>query len=339
MRGKSIIAGVSTAANLAVAADNTVRNLYQGNGSTTWLENLRVRSNGNVLTTVIGPPANLLSFDPSQEDPEPVLLATFPSILGLSGITEVSHDVFYITGANTTGENIQDPPKNATKVWKVDFNTGNGSVPAIELIAEPVLPLVTDFNGLTTFNESIILASATFEDTVVAMDINTGDYWTAFDDAQMSSINGIKVGQDGYLYWTASSGLVRAPLYDNLTLGTSQALYSGSYDDFAVSYDGFALAQNGTRYAYVSSNTDAIQQLVFDDATGNVSSASYVAETTNTTTWGKATGCDFGRTASQKNKVYCVTGGSLTTGSTLGGQLFEITLYEESAKTDCISIC
>ncbi|KAK6220612.1 hypothetical protein LQW54_002057 [Pestalotiopsis sp. IQ-011] len=248
----STVANVFAAASVYAAAADTVRNLYQGNGSTTWLEDLR-------------------------QDPEPVLLATFPSILGLSGITEVSHDVFYITGANTTGENISDPPKNATKVWKVHFKNINGSIPAIELIAEPVLPLVTDFNGLTTYNDSIILASATFADTVVAMDINTGYYWTAFEDSEMSSINGIKVGSDGYLYWTASDSLLRAPLYDNFTVGASEAIYSGSYDDFAVSYDGFALAQNGT--------------------------------------------------ASQKNKVYCVTGGSQETGSTLGGQLFEITLY------------
>ncbi|KAF3762092.1 hypothetical protein M406DRAFT_352603 [Cryphonectria parasitica EP155] len=326
MHSNSVLFGLSAVANLA-SATATVRTLYQGNGSTTWVENLRVRSNGNVLATQIGPPANLLSFDPSQEDPEAVLISTFPSILGLSGITEVSHDVFYITGANTTGSNISDPPKNATKVWKVDFNQGDGNNPAIELIAEPVLPLVTDFNGLTTFNETIILASATFQDTVVAMNVDTGDYWTAFEDSLMSSINGIKAAADGYLYWTGSSGLARAPLYDNLTLGTAELIYDGSYDDFAISYNGFALAQNGTRYAYMASNEDTIQQLVFNDVTGNVSSASDVAGTTNATEWGKSTGCDFGRTTWQKNKVYCTTGGVLTTGSTVGGQVFEITVY------------
>lgn len=315
------------AASASVASGATVRQLFQGNGSTTWLENVRVRSNGNVLATQIGPPANLLSFDPSQAEPEAVLIQNFPSILGLSGITEVKPDVFVITGANTTGSNISDPPVNATKVWIVDFNQGQGNNPLIELIAEPVLPQVTDFNGLTTFNETTILASATFQDTVVAMDITTGDYWTVFDDALMASINGIKVGQDGYLYWTGNSGLARAPLYSNLTLGTAESLYDGSYDDFAVSYDGFALATDGTRYAYMADNEDAIQQLIIDDATGNVTSAVLVAETTNSTTWGKPTGCDFGRTESQKNKVYCVSGGSLTTGSTLGGQLFELTVY------------
>lgn len=324
MYTKSIILGLLAAVNLAAA--DSYRLLYQGNGSTTWLENLRVRSNGKVLTTVIGPPANLFSFDPTAEDPEPVLLGTFPSILGLSGITEVSHDVFYITGANTTGSNIEDPPVNATKVWKVDFNQGGDDSPTIELIAEPVLPLVTDFNGMTTFNESIILASATFQDTVVAMDINTGDYWTAFDDSKMSSINGIKVGSDGYLYWTASSGALRAPLYENLTIGAAEVLYSGSYDDFAVSYDGFALATNGSRYLYVADNEDLIQQLIVD-ATGNVTSATTAAEGNNATTFGKPTGCDFGRTTEQKNKVFCTTGGSLTAGSDVGGQLFEITLY------------
>lgn len=325
MHTKSVTVAFSAAISL-VAADS-YRTLYQGNGSTTWLENLRVRSNGKILTTVIGPPANLFSIDPTEEDPEPVLISTFPSILGLSGITEVSHDVFYITGANTTGSNISDPPKNATKVWRVDFNQGSADSPKIDLIAEPVLPLVTDFNGLTTFNESIILASASFQDTVVAMDVNTGDYWTAFDDAEMSDINGIKAGADGYLYWTSTSGAVRAPLYDNLTIGTSEVLYSGSYDDLAVSYDGFKLATNGTRYLYMADNEDIIQQLVVDEITGNVTSATTAIESNNATTIGKPTACDFGRTAEQKNKVYCTTGGSLTAGSTIGGQLFEITLY------------
>lgn len=325
MHSKSITMAFSAAVSLAAA--DSYRTLYQGNGSTTWLENLRVRSNGKVLTTVIGPPANLFSFDPTEKNPEPVLIRTFPSVLGLSGITEVSHDVFYITGANTTGSNISDPPKNATKVWRVDFNQGGHNSPKIDLIAEPVLPLVTDFNGLTTFNESIILASATFQDTVVAMDINTGDYWTAFDDSEMSSINGIKAASDGFLYWTASSGVVRAPMYDNLTIGASEVLYSGSYDDLAVSYNGFKLATDKTRYLYMADNEDLIQQLVVKDSTGNVTSATTAAESNNATTFGKPTACDFGRTAEQKNKVYCTTGGSLTAGSDIGGQLFEITLY------------
>lgn len=326
MYTKSISLAFATAISAAAADDYKL--LYQGNGSTTWLENLRVRSNGNILTTVIGPPANLLSFDPTKEDCEPVLIRTFPSILGLSGITEVDHDVFIITGANTTGSNIQDPPKNATKVWKVDFNKGGPTTPQIDLIGEPVLPLVTDFNGLTTFNESIILASATFEDTVVAMDINTGEYWTAFEDSEMSSINGIRVGSDGYLYWTASNGAVRALLNDDLTIGDAEVLYSGSYDDLAVSYDGFQLAGgDGTKYLYMAANQDLIQQLIIDEATVNVTSAITVATANNATTWGKPTSCDFGRTEAQKNKVYCTSGGSLTTGSSLGGQLFEITVY------------
>ncbi|PSR79580.1 hypothetical protein BD289DRAFT_339004, partial [Coniella lustricola] len=302
------IAGL--AASASVASGASVRQLYQGNGSTTWLENLRVRSNGNVLVTEIGPPANLLTFDPTQADPEAVVIQTFPSILGLSGITEVKPDVFVITGANTTGSNIADPPLNATKVWLVDFNQGQGNEPLIELIGEPVLPQVTDYNGLTTFNETIILASATFQDTVVAMDITTGAYWTVFDDPLMASINGIKASDDGYLYWTANSGLVRAPLYEDLTLGTAETVYEGSYDDFAVSDRGFALSVNGTRYAYMASNEDAVQQIIFDDATGNVSSAAFIAQTTNATEWGKGTACDFGRADWQKNKVYCTTGGS-----------------------------
>lgn len=176
----------------------------------------------------------------------------------------------------------------------------------------------------------MILGSSSFESTVVALDIRTGHYWTALNDSSMSDINGIKASDDGYLYWTSSSGFFRAHLYKNLTIGAAEPLYTGSYDDFQVSYDGFALAKDGTRYAYMASNTDQIQQVIFDDATGTVSSTSYVAGTTNATTWGKSTGCDFGRTKAQKNKVYCTTGGSLTAGSSIGGQLFEITVYNDT---------
>lgn len=326
MHAKSIRAGLSTVA----AAATSYRQLHQGVGNRTWMENLRVRSNGNVLTTVIGPPAHLYSFDPTETNPEPVDIGSF-SVAGLSGITEVSHDIFIITGSDFTSATIEEPPLNTSKIWKVDFNQGGPDSPTIDLISEPVLPLVTVFNGETNFNESIILAAAPYDDSVVALDINTGAYWTAFNLTEMASVNGIKVGADGFLYWTAPSvGVVRAPLSADMTLGAPQFLHNASYDDLAVSPNGFGpAATNGTRYLYMADwDVDGIQQLVLDEATGNVTSATIVAEGNNVTTWGKPTSCDFGRTAAQKNKIYCNTGGdqSATPDSGLGGQLFEITL-------------
>lgn len=342
MHTKALRAGLSTAA----AATASYRQLYQGIGNTTWMENLRVRANGHVLTTVIGPPANLLSFDPSAPNPAPVVVSTFPSVVGLSGITEVTPDVFIITGSNFTGATVDDPPVNTNHIWKVDFNNNSSNAtdqqPTIELIAEPVLPLVTVFNGATTYNASLILAAAPYDDAVVALDVNTGAYWTAFEKIpEMVSINGIKVDHAaGYLYWTAPDyGVVRAPLSLDTwgPLGAAQVLHNATYDDLAVSPVTTTTTTKGTNGTVTSTkvlymadwDVDGIQQLVLDEATGAVLSATIVAEATgNGTTWGHPTGCDFGRTAAQRNKIYCNAGTSETSTADagLGGQLFEITL-------------
>lgn len=282
------------------------------------------------MATVIGPPANLVEFDPSLSSPEEVVLHTFDSILGLSGITEIQPDVFIITGANTTGENIMDPPLNATGVWRVDFNQGNGTVPAVELIANPTAPAVTDFNGLTTYNESLILASASFEDSVFALDVNTGDYWEVIKDATMPSINGIKLN-DGFLYWTSTDGFFRAELYEDLTIGAVQNLTTGSFDDFAVSPNGFAVSGNaasaGYKYAYIAGIENVIEEVVLDAASGEVISTGVVDGATNSTTVARPTGCEFGRTKDQENKLFCTTGGAMSTNFEIGGQLLELTLY------------
>lgn len=295
-------------AGLRAAAEPTLRTVYQFSSNDTWLENVAVRSNGIVLTTEIGPPANLLAFNATQEDAEPTIVASFDSILGLSGITEVTPDVFYITGANTTSDNIQDPPKNATHVWRVDF-TASDDEPAVTLVARPTTPL-TDYNGLAAYNETIVLASASFQGSIYALDVATGDTWQAFEDDLMAGINGIKV-QDGYVYWTSGSDFVRAEIdAGNFTVGAGElvALSSTTFDDFALSPDGFVLGgnatyANGTKFAYAATaGYNSVMQIAFDVAAGT-NETSIIAGSLNSTEVAEPTGVAFGRAEGQLNKI------------------------------------
>lgn len=318
-----------------VAAEYSVRTVYQFEANDTWLENVRVRSNGIVLATEIGPPASLLAFDPFATDADSVLIwnYTFDAVLGLSGLTEGAPDVFYVTGANTTSANIRDPPANATKLWRVDFNTDE---PTIDLIASPVSPL-TDFNGLTTYNESIILASASFESSIYAVNVDTGDYWQAFIDDEMSDINGIKYA-DGYVYWTEGDPFVRAPIYSNFTLGAAEIIADGySIDDFALMPAGFRLNStvgNDTLYAYLcEGSSNVILQVAFDAVTGGNNVTEIVAGASDSIEVAEPTGAYFGRAAGQTDKIYVVTGGGSGVAvdvdgveTAVGAQLLEITL-------------
>ncbi|RAL00745.1 uncharacterized protein BO80DRAFT_475216 [Aspergillus ibericus CBS 121593] len=239
-----------TASDTLASASLPVRTVYQFSSNDTWLENLAVRSNGIILATEIGPPASLLAFDPRSPNPKKNVLHTFNSVLGLSGITEAAHDIFYVTGANTTSANIGDPPANATHVWRVDFTTGTDTNPNITLIARPTAP--TGFNGLAAFNETIVLASTSYQDSIFAIDNHD------------RTINGLKV-KDGFVYWTAGADFCRAPLYENVTAGAGEVIAKGtSFDDFAVSPDGFR-AGSGRKFAYAATAAqNSVMQISFD---------------------------------------------------------------------------
>ncbi|KAK7216619.1 hypothetical protein V2G26_004622 [Clonostachys chloroleuca] len=63
-----------------------------------WIENLAVRSNGQVLVTFISAPEVYL-VDPS-EPAKTVLIHKFSNVTAMSGIVEVENDKFYVAGAD-----------------------------------------------------------------------------------------------------------------------------------------------------------------------------------------------------------------------------------------------
>ncbi|KAJ5734915.1 uncharacterized protein N7483_000040 [Penicillium malachiteum] len=331
---RSFITTLALGLHVVTSSALKTRTVYQFASNDTWLENLATRSNGVILATEIGPPANLLAFDPQETPVQKKVIQDFTSILGLDGITEGPHDVFYVAGSNTTSDNISDPPTNATHVWEVDFNTDSGN-PKIKLLCRPMAP--TGFNGLTTFNETILLASASYQDAIFAIDTQTGRTWEAIkQESLMSMINGIKVS-DGFVYWTAGGALYRAELYSNVTAGTGQLIYQGSeYDDFAISPNGFALNSTfGSDYTFAylaTAGGNTIDQVIFTQ-NGTAVGAETIAGSEDSTEIAEPTGVFFGRGDDELNKIYMTTGGASAvnvdvngTDVAVGAQLLEIQL-------------
>jgi hypothetical protein len=74
------------------------RTIYQY-PSPTWIENVAVRSNGQLLLSFVTTP-ELHLLDPSTSPPTSTLVHRFSEVLALTGIIEVSPDKFYIAGGN-----------------------------------------------------------------------------------------------------------------------------------------------------------------------------------------------------------------------------------------------
>ena len=87
----------------------------------TWLENVVVKSNGDLLVTALLPNAVLYQIsDPSSSEAMVSLVHNFTSVDGILGITETKSDVFAVVGGNFTGIGI---PANGTfSAWEVDLS-------------------------------------------------------------------------------------------------------------------------------------------------------------------------------------------------------------------------
>ncbi|KAJ5330454.1 hypothetical protein N7476_000237 [Penicillium atrosanguineum] len=256
-----------------------------------------------------------------EKYPRPRPIKHFDSVLGLSGIAEGAHGVFYVAGANTTLDNISDPPTNATHIWEVDF-TKNSHHPHAKLLCRPGAP--TEFNGMAASNETIVLASASYQDSIFAIDTKTGYTWEAMKQTSlMSNINSIKVS-DGYFY-------------DKVTAGTGQLIFQGSAcDDFAISPKGFTLNSTfGSEYKFAYLATAAgnsIEQVTFTK-NGTAVGHEIIAGAEDPTEVVEPTGVFFGRDEGELNKIYVTTGSARAanvdvngTDVAVGAQLLEIRL-------------
>jgi hypothetical protein len=271
----------------------------------TWVENIAVRSSGQLLVTIITSP-DLYEVDPFSSKPAS-LVHSFPYALSTLGIAEIQQDIFAVIVGNWSDETFSST-NGSYSLWKVDLRRA-ASKPLVTKITD--IPEASFLNGLTLVapSSAYLLASDSVLGVVWRIDHYTGEYKIVLENALMNpvlgqvatlGINGVHT-RDGYLYFTNSFQFIfaRVPIRPD---GTAKGPYqvvanSGVSDDFAFDKDG---------NAYITQDPGGALEQVTPDGKVTV-----LAGSTNSTILEGDTSAAFGRTKLDRNTLYVVTNGGI----------------------------
>ncbi|KAG6045747.1 hypothetical protein E4U39_001983 [Claviceps sp. Clav50 group G5] len=295
-----------------------------------WIENLAVRSNGNLLLTTLTPNASVYEVvNPSSENPSTELRFTTTSIDSFFGIAELQPDIFAVLGGNHTSTAGK---KGEWGVWLANFTgtgTGNDKSNSATIAIEPRLavrlPEAVLLNGASAVpgKPHLVMAADSAQGLVYRINVDTGkvDITQNLDKMKPMphtdkgnnstrnsiGINGVRV-RNKHLYFTnsATHGFYRVQVRSDgssspsafKTMVETMTILDASFaDDFDIGPG----AQNT---AWVVTNYDNSIMAV---STGG---DAYVAVGgTNSPVIPSDTSCRFGRTPADDHVLYATTAG------------------------------
>lgn len=287
----------------------------------TWLENIAVRSNGDLLVTALIPnPALYQISRPASLSPSVSLVHNFTSVDGLLGISETKPDVFAVVGGNFTSPGVQ--VNGSFSAWKVDLSSSYGSYKHNSKDADAAtVNLVTAIkpaaflNGLESLLQipTTVLISDSTLGVVWRLDTLTGRFNKALDFPEMKvapnaslaiGINGIRIAKDT-LYWTNSFERIiyRIKIDDNGSAARGAAVEKVVHIEEAAFLDDFAIGDDGTIWAAenVGNRLWAVRRngsyAVVEGGVGQITVAGDTAAA-------------FGRGTKDKDTLYVVTSGA-----------------------------
>ncbi|KAK4062000.1 uncharacterized protein Triagg1_10163 [Trichoderma aggressivum f. europaeum] len=181
----------------------------------TWLENLAVRPNGDILATLLFPYGAIYTIRQSPQGPNGLeLLANFTFVDSLGGITPVAVprglETYVVVGANTTG--LSQPIPGTFSAWTVTFQPTERQHVRIDKVSD-MSPNSIFLNGVVSIPDvpHAVLVSDSAAGSVGHLDIQTGEFDPdAFVFPEMQplpgsafplGIDGIRI-HDCHLYWT-----------------------------------------------------------------------------------------------------------------------------------------
>lgn len=289
----------------------------------TWVENLALRSDSSndILCTFLTTP-DLYLVGPSTGSA--TLLHSFPSVLGLLGIAQIGHDIFYVAGGNFSLTTFVNTP-GSYAVWEVDirgydeYGVAGVKVSKVVDIKEAIF-----LNGATRLDSASkkLLLADSFLGGVWEVDVDKGTYELGIEIPEMKpasgpgfsiGVNGIKV-KDGYLYFDNPSQETLSRIAVDIVSGA----VSGAVEVLAseIAPDDFILGEGGLIWlAQNSRNT--ISVLLKNGTVVDVAGSS------NSLAVPGPSACEFGK----ENKLYCSTTGGLVSpvnGMFVGGEILEI---------------
>lgn len=289
---------------------SAIRTVYQFPNET-WIENIAVRANGNLLVTLIFKP-ELWEINPQSGTG--ALVQQFNDVSSVFGIAETEPDIFAVAVGNWSYTKQVQP--GTWSIWTLDFT----SEPA-EANKVTNLPDAHYLEGMTaciTEPGTILSADSTLG-LIYRVDTSTGEYSTVISNPYLKpnktaivalGVNGIHTYVDAssqlWLYFSntfAQPFLGRIPLTSSCDpAGPVQEIVNYAPGD--VEADDFALDADGN--AYVTTNS---ANSIFEVTTSGM--VRKYAGGENTSVIAGADSAAFGRTPYDSNILYVTTTGGI----------------------------
>ncbi|TGJ81933.1 hypothetical protein E0Z10_g6823 [Xylaria hypoxylon] len=282
--------------------------VFQFNDTGTWLENIAVRPNGDLLVTMFTPTPSLYTLKrPYSPTREFSLLHTFDNATALLGITETDTDTFAIISTQLNDASLPIPGSSA--IWEVSFRDHKLNTQKITGLPDLVLP-----NGITSIpGSSTVLVADCLLGNVTRCNTKTGATEVVLarpetaplpDEAESLGVNGIHY-RDGYLYWSNSALVsifrIRVDKHGNpapdAVVETVGQIDASFIDDFALDHAGTAWVATNRENTIVALRSNG--------------SSEVVAGSPTKFTVAGCTAAAFGRTAKDSKTLYVVTSGAL----------------------------
>ncbi|CAI7567938.1 unnamed protein product [Penicillium pancosmium] len=261
----------------------------------TWVENIVVRPNGNILVALVNTP-ELWEIIPSA--PSDCNLAQlvyhFDEADSVNGITELSPDTYAVIASNS--------------VWKFDLSAYEKASEPIRIAALPAGTL----NGMATLDDERV--------SVAISDSRLGTMEPNDDLGLMLGINGLRIA-NSYMYYNNSPRQIFCRVLIDESTGEALGPYEIITHD--VLADDFAVTSDGV--AYLAGLTNNVVIKVFPNGSHEV-----IAGSRDSTDLMTATSAAFGRPVKGQNILYVTTGGEsehpINTTNTRGGKVMALTI-------------
>ena len=270
----------------------------------TWVENLAVRSNGQILVTLASTP-EIYQVDPTLKQPA-TLVHAFPGYLACLGITELQQDLFYVITGNFSTVTITTGP-GSYSVWELDMRgyspLGGTPTPSVTKVAD--FPDSIFFNGITSANQDILLIADSRAGAVVSLNVANKAMGKITDPLMAGTatgedvgVNGVKTCQ-GTLYFTNTDQGLYAEIPLNYA-GTASTAAGKVVLSNLPSPDDFQFDPAGD--TYFAGNNELRSRAAVDGAVALVSNSSLLVG---------STALEFGRLPDDRDSVYVTTNGGI----------------------------
>ncbi|KAI1356411.1 hypothetical protein F5Y01DRAFT_77187 [Xylaria sp. FL0043] len=293
----------------------------------TWVENLSVRANGQLVTTVSSTP-DLYQVDPQNRCP-PFLLHSFTGFTSTVGITETAPDIFQVVVGNGSLATFEGT-KGSFSIFQVDLTAlpACPTSPNLQVSETAHVPDAMFLDGLTTLPQdaSVILAADINLGVVWRIDISTGESAIAIDDPLMKpgtvnnviGIDGIKIDAGELIFTNPGQNIIGQIPIDASgdAVGPASVVVAVGGDDFAVDF--------ATQMLFSVGGSGNLTEIVL--ATG---------QDMNLTMLPGPTSCAFGRTETDQGCLYVTTTGGDAAYAQMpvlvGGAVFSVDVFQNGS--------